>query len=677
MIRITRNSSELELYPDTRFDYEMNSWLFSDDDSLLGSFTYDFRFPLSPKNIAFLEYRHLPEQPYREIEVYVELSNALIMKCNLAYEIEGESGIGFIKFESATVNSKIKNVKLAEVISEVVYLGKTPAQAAEIMEEIARAAVGHYPIVFAPIFNPEFVETDYTLTHQDIEGIQSLTTIEYVRNNIINAWGKRKDESVGFLYNSYESRFVRAYYRNMVKIEAGILNVPYVYMCYVITKVMDYLGFGIESSWFYEPETQCRVIYNTQALATFSETVQSLPVITAKVSEHVPDMTIAEFLKAIRKNYSLSIDFDAIRGAVSIKTFAEIERSRDYNDWRSYQTQDPVKISRPSGRGYKVKYEEDGGDALYKELTITTEFQVGNGDQTYSVGVGTLPMLRQKNETTGAIWVIPQAKQPGNLRGKFYKKSDRYGETKPKNEYKLRILAYRGMQPDIEGTPYPMLTSELYNTKGEKIGATGDNPTLTNSCYAVYVRPYLYFRDQAREVETNLLLPITALQEQKMFKKVGFAGDNRVMMRHILKKLVVDLPGDGGFVKAKAYSYGILPQEIGVISNAAVWLSIEFVNHRDISENAVYQAIADVVVKAWSDETKQRAVTVADLPVFFAEQNVITKEQIEFSTLMTGSEQIVRNDATVIFAPLYSYLPNVSTSYTYVLIPTANYSIIP
>jgi len=108
-----------------------------------------------------------------------------------------------------------------------------------------------------------------------------------------------------------------------------------------------------------------------------------------------------------------------------------------------------------------------------------------------------------------------------------------------------------------------------------------------------------------------------------------------------------------------------------------VWLSIEFVNHRDISENAVYQAIADVVVKAWSDETKQRAVTVADLAVFFAEQNVITKEQIEFSTLMTGSEQIVRNDATVIFAPLYSYLQNVSTSYTYVLIPSSTYSIIP
>ncbi|AYQ31459.1 hypothetical protein DTQ70_04345 [Runella sp. SP2] len=657
----------------------MNSWLFSDDDSLLGSFTYDFRFPLSPKNIDFLEYRHLPEQPYREIEVYVELSNALVMKCNLAYEIEGESGIGFIKFESATVNSKIKNVKLAEVINEVVYLGKTPAQAAEIMEEIARAAVGHYPIVFAPIYNPEFVETDYTLTHEDIEGIAPMTFINYVRNDTINPWGKRKDGTRGFLFNTYEPllRNLGSVFVNVSAIHAGILNVPYVYMCYVVAKVMDYLGFGIESSWFYEAETQCRVIYNTQALTSFSEITQSLPVITVKVSEHVPDMTIAEFLKAVRKNYSLSIDFDAVRGAVSIKTFAEIERSRDYNDWRTYQTQDPVKISRPNGKGWKVKFEEDGGDVLYKELSITTEFQVGDGDQTYSIGVGTLPMLRQKNEMTGAIWVLPQAKQPGNLRGKFFQKSDRYSDSKPKNEFKLRILAYRGMQPDLEGNLYPMLTSELYNAKGEKIGTVGDNPTLTNSCYAVYVRPYLYFRDQAREVETNLLLPITALQEQKMYKKVGFAGDNRVMMRHILKKLVVELPSDGGFVKAKAYSYGILPIEIGVVSNGAVWLSIEFVNHRDLSENAVYQAIADVVVKAWSDETKQRAITVANLMVLFALQNVLTKEQIPYSASITGSEQIVMTDAIVILTPLYAYQQNVTIAYTPVLIPSSTYSIVP
>lgn len=679
MIRITRNGSELELYPDTKFDYELNSWLFSDDDTLLGSFTYDFKFPLSPANINFLEYRHLPEQAYREIEVYAILSNALVMKCNLAYEIEGENGIGFIKFESATVNAKIKNVKLSEVISEVVYLGKTPVQAAEIMEEIARAKVGHYPVVFAPVYNPEFVETDFTLERGDLEGLDAQTFINYVRNDTLNPWGKRSDGSRGFLFdvNGTVRLNLGNFFKTVSAMGAGVVNVPYVFMPYVLQKVMDYLGFAIESSWFFDPETQCRVLYNTVALTSFSEVTTANPVISVKVAEHVPDLTIAEFLKAIRKSYSLDVDFDALRGVVSIVPFRDIERTNDHNDWRAYQTNDPVRISRPTGTGWKVKYEADNSDKLYKELNITTEFGIGNAEQTYSVGLGTLPMLRAKNETTGAIWVIPQAKQAGNLRGRFYKKSDRYFETlPPKNDFKLRVLAYRGMQPDIEGNLYPLLTSEIYDSKGNKVGQMGDNPALTNSVYAQYLRPYLFFRDQSRQIETNLLLPLTALQVQKMGKKVGLSGENRVMMRHLLRKLVVELPAQAGFFRAKAYSYALLPGQLGVVGNGVTWLTIEFVNQRDVSEGAIFESVGDVVVRAWADEKKSSSVAVANLLVMWAIENVLTKERTEYATVMTGAEQVMMSDVRVIWATNYDFMPNTTLAYTPVLISSSTYSIV-
>lgn len=680
MIRIIRNNSELELYPDTRFELELNSWLFSDSDNLLGSFTYDFKFPLSPPNIAFLEYRHLPEQPYREIEVYAVLSNALTVSCNLAYSIEGLDGIGFLKFEQALVNARIKNKKLSEILTEVVYLGKSPAQAAAIMEDIARANVGDYPIVFAPVYNPEMVEKDFTLEREDLEGLPAGTFINFARNDTLNPWGKRDDGSRGFLYNTNQTllKKIGTVSVNVATIGVGVINIPYVFMTYVLQKVMDYLGFGIESAWFYDPEIQCRVIYNTQALISFTETTAAKPLISVKISEHVPDWTLGEFMKAIRKYYALSIDFDAVRGRVEIIPFTTIEVSNDYVDWREYQTADPVRIDRPNGQGWKVKFEEDSADKLYKELKPVTEFLIGDGEQGYSVPISTLPMVRQKNETTGALWTIPNSKQPGNLRGRFYAKSENFSDTfPPKNDFKLRLLAYRGMQPDQEGNVYPFITSEIYDTKGNRVGQLSDNPELTSSVYAQYMKPYLFFRDQSREIQQNLLLPIPALQGFKLSQKVGLAGENRVMMRHLLKKLAVDLPAEGGFFRAKAYSYALLPGQLGTIGNGAVWLMIEFVNQRDQSEGAIFRAIADVIVRVYADDKKEKAAAVSNLRVWFAMENVLTKERTEYAVEVTGSDQIVLTDTTVIYATNYDYLPNTTNAFTPVLIPSSTYSILP
>jgi hypothetical protein len=102
----------------------------------------------------------------------------------------------------------------------------------------------------------------------------------------------------------------------------------------------------------------------------------------------------------------LDVDFDALTGVVSIVPFRDIERTNDHNDWRAYQTNDPVRIGRPTGTGWKVKYEADNSDKLYKELNITTEFGIGDAEQTYSVGLGTLPMLRAKNETRKVIGIL-------------------------------------------------------------------------------------------------------------------------------------------------------------------------------------------------------------------------------------------------------------------------------
>lgn len=675
MIRIIRNDSELELYPDTSFDMELNSWLFSDNDTLLGSFTYDFRFPLSPSNIAFLEYRHLAEQPYREIEVYASLSDALTLNCKLSYSIEGKDGIGNLKFEHAWVNAKIKNVKLRDVLTEAVYLGRNPAQAASIMEDMARATIGHYPIVFAPIYNPEFVEKDFDVTRDDIEGIANHTFPNYVRNDTINPWGLRPDNTRGFLYDIIQT--VPLLGVNVVTIGVGILNVPYVYMTYVIQKVMDYLGFGIESVWFSEPETQCRVLYNTQALTSFTEITLENPVISVKISEHVPDMTIAEFIKAIRKYYALDIDFDALRGTVSMTPFKTIETSSDYVDWRAYQTNDVVRIERPNGQGWKVTFEEDNADKLYKELNPITEFYVGDGEQNYPVPIGTLPMARQAAEGRGALWVIPEAKQAGNLRGRFYAKSENFSNTyPPKNEYKLRILAYRGIQKTLNGNDYPMLSSDVFDVKGNRIGELSDNPALISSVYYQYLKPYLLFRDQSRQIQQTLLLPITALAGYKLSKKVGLMGENRVMMRHLLQKLVVDLPAQGGFFRAKAYSYALLPGPTGDAGNDTIWLVIEFTNVRDQSDDDYYMSIGDVIVRAYADDKKERAIAVTLLRVWFAIEEVASNTRTVYAIDMTGKEQVMVTDATVIYATHYDAAPNVTSSYRPVLIPTSTYSII-
>lgn len=660
MIRIIRNDRELELFPDTTLTLEWNNWLFSDDEKLPGSFSYEVRFPLSPSNLIFLGFSDLPEQAYNSLSVVVQLSVAINLRCLFDFDVENEIGTGYLKFESAEVNQKIRNKKLSDAIFaefRVANFNTSSLIVAARLEEIAQAPVGTYPVVFAPIYNPDFVEKDFSFTNDEATTV-AREIYTHRAETYINPYGTRPDGTAGFLLNESTSltlppstTFTGRFF--------GRFLVPFPFLVPVLKELVKWLGFQIEGTWIDDPDVKTRVFYNTYALSSMG--IPTLLPMRVKIAEHLPNMTVGEFLKAIRKYFTLSFEWKNPPGIVRINSLANILDTETTTDWSSYQTTTARKLNRPDNQGYAVNIAEDSSDKLYKELKFNPKYTLGEGRQNYEVPIGTLPMWRDQNPYGGARWLVPQALQQGNVRDKIYQRSGAYTTSSPAaHEWGLRLLSYRGMQPDAAGKLYPMLTSGVYNVQNKRIGNSCDDSRQRLSVYQQHIRRYLTLTDATRPMQQQLLLPIAELQHFGFDRLLGLRGMNRVWMRHLVSKLVIELPDAGGFVKAKAYTYPLLPGKYGPITTETVpWLETIETNRRSQDtapgQNAAF--VADIQVKAWTTPEKVAVANVSGLSVFYTITTYTTTNGTtevtskEYSFVMTGSEAIIYVSLAVVEFP--------------------------
>lgn len=664
MIRILRNDRELELSPDTSIQLEWNTWLFSDDDKLPGSFSYQIRFGLTPSNLIFIDYAHRPEQVYNELQVIAYLSNVLAVRCTLAYDVEGNMAVGHLKFEAAEVNRKIKNTKLRDAIKTDFTVGPNLLLSL-YLRQIAQHPIGTYPVVFAPIYNPDFIESDFAFNDEETKGDAPFELYNFRYEPYINPYGKT-GTGRGFLYDESISSSSFLPYTNVTVKHMGRFLVPFPYLVPVIRELMQWLGFDIAGNWIDDPDIKCRVIYNTYALG--SRLFNVFGILRIKIAEHLPDMTVGEFLKAIRKYFVLSFEFRNPPGIVEIKSLAQILDSQEIEDWSNYQSLENPRLRRPENRGFSVKVAEDSGDKLYKESNFNPTFTLGDGEQNYDVPIGTLNMYKATNPHTGAKWIIPRALQRGNVRDAKLSRSAAYSPQLPlSNEPKLRLLAYRGMQPDSSGQLYPMLTSGMYNALNKQIAQSCEDSRQRLSVFQQHIRRYLNIIDTNREMEHEFLIPESLLQKFSFNRLLGLTGNNRVYMRHLVSKLVIELPSKSGFVKAKTYSYPLLPGKFGPIdAQSFPWLEVIEINRRGQdtgpSQNAGF--IADIQINCWTSPEKIAQANVSGLTVFFEIQtrttvsatNETTVETKEYSAVISGTSAVIRTNLIVMEFPSTGYI---------------------
>ena len=586
------------------------------DDELPGAFSYPIGFPLDGHNEQFLLHGYRPDhaRPNTELPVSVRLEGVLYRQCTLVYRVTDGKGDGFLKIDAGEVYETLKKLTLSAVMPDRIGLGDLSKSLSVRMGEIARMPPGEWPYTFFPIRNELAFEPDYKLTG-------------FVAQPYVNAW-----KNGVFLTDTPEA----------VNPVRGYPMAPQFFVVYVLHQIYKKAGYRITGDWIGREETQRLTILNLTSLADTKGIMVTLTGHQHPAGLFVPEMTVPDFLKAIRQRYGLIFTFNANDRTVSIRRFVDVLRQPTTQDLTQFQLRG-YSIEAADGKGFTLQETPDGSDELNRDAESQPikppAIVVGRGGQPIDIKTATPQMIYELSPAsatnTGAKWLIPTVRQPGNILDELYKDSDRYAETntidgglKRRNDASLCLLSYRGMQPDSAGGLYPLATTgnrngrqaEILNQSGQPAEGTalaGRAGVFRNS-----LRPFYYFRDQTRPVVTSLLMPATVLTNLKLDETMSIALDGEVRRSYLPNKMQCDSPGTSGFVRVRLTML-TLPDGIDQLANMdepLVWVEMIAVNRRvpgttSAANPQAGRVLTTLTIKCWADAQRASPFIAVGLPV--------------------------------------------------------------
>jgi len=320
---------------------------------------------------------------------------------------------------------------------------------------------------------------------------------------------------------------------------------PFPYLVYIMRRVMAHYGYTLSGAWLEEEETRRLVIYNTQSLdqpGSASNAFRS----GIRFNEHVPDMKVNEFMKAIRAAFGLAYIFNTTTKTMEILRLRDVICNTDYVDWRPRNLH--VKEWKPNeSEGFRLELKPDSGDALNEQLPDTAfVYQTGKGKQAISTALGTLQMHRGEDALkAGRHWLLPEASQKGGsaIFG---------GEAK----FSLRLLSYRGLQPDNAGALYPLGTSSTANYGNQEIGSMALAWSGTKGLYEQCHRHWLEFLSETETIETEIDLNMSDLRTLRQELKV-MVRDEQAYLKALWGKVSVSVSLQDGIKRAKVPLYKV------------------------------------------------------------------------------------------------------------------------
>lgn len=580
----------LKLYPDSTLENELNSWLLSDDDTLPGSYSRAFKFPIVG-NESFLQHKHRPEAGgFTGIPVYVAIDGLPFGAGSLNFRVTGGAADGYLLFDAGDVATKLRSKYIHDAVLEENFTlcglhTDLPAAMARTLDPLTNP----YPFVFFPIKNEDFCDPDFEAT-------------EYRHKHYINNWGNLLTS--GFAPDTINT--------------IGSPVVPFFYFTWVIRKICAYLGYTPEGSWLDQPDIRALVLYNEIAI-NCSGLWGSF---TVNAKYHVWQLKINEFFKLLRDDMGVAVYFDATRGTISFYPFVAIkaaEISYDLSEalLEGYNA-DPVDQS-----GFELKFARDTGDAYQKELPVLDNYIIGYGEKSVTFTLGTLPMTAEKpysllsdlaealGVNSSARWMLPIAKRRGISLDPGYKKMGIYDITFPPEATPPKLLSYFGMQPaNGSGFTYPFGSSLNRNVKQEKVGPMSLMPDEPDSLFHTYVRPLYEFKAFSKKITLTFFLKQSLLSRLKLWQKIVVGSADMVELTYLISKITYSLPAIDGRIVAQATLHPILPpspEYVPRIPSGSIWVRIDFIPF----ESAGYPDSAGTFTVRFSLFTTREAVTVA------------------------------------------------------------------
>lgn len=354
--------------------------------------------------------------------------------------------------------------------------------------------------------------------------------------------------------------------------------IPFVYNKWLLTELFKKADFSIDGPFVEDEELSSLLIFNNHTLDdlqyTFASVWSNANVhdFTVKIQRHIPDITISDYINALRGTFGFQIFFSFQYTQATTRFLRDIIRSSDVVDLSDYMLEGIEVGDIPPWKGVELQFTPDGQDLHTKEawpdpLTYgSIDFEVNSVADLDDLipTINQVAYVRSLNQlwrfinlefeepTWGFIgWHFPPYTYEGNatiiatqatplqdgIEGPRKMPFADYKVTclplkLVNDKYALRLTFYRGMQNDKEGNSYAQASSTAYNSAESDPGTFNYElqwDKSDKSLHPVFWQDYLKWRKVTQPVTVSLLLPLGKLISFRLWQKISLHGQHYVI----------------------------------------------------------------------------------------------------------------------------------------------------
>jgi hypothetical protein len=278
--------------------------------------------------------------------------------------------------------------------------------------------------------------------------------------------------------------------------------IPFMFLKYVLDKIAEFTGVTIKGNFFFDPEINKLLIYNTFALDHFERLNKGVEfnIYASEInpSNHLPDMKLNDFFKALQSTFCLGLFYNPKTNTLEMLKLNDIISKNEYIDLTDKaENFDEHDNSESTGITFKGKADEK--DELFKtNTTQLTPYVMGEGKETIEAGFST---VYEKTYSFPIFTFFP-------LSLTYHSRKVIHAQQAGGDGAGPRLFFYRGMVNDSQGSPYPFGTAYNLDPQGNKIGKYSldwNGPDGLAEVWWNYWKTFLYTRAyQKRKIRLSL-----------------------------------------------------------------------------------------------------------------------------------------------------------------------------
>lgn len=329
--------------------------------------------------------------------------------------------------------------------------------------------------------------------------------------------------------------------------------VPYVFVKTVLEAIVESGHVAnLTSELISDTELATLIIHNNTALDNFlhrkdlvtdeeQDQWRNVWATAYDLNQNLPDVSIANFLRKLSTTFCNYFSYRD--GNLTINSCVTPIRTTPI-DWTNKAEQAYTQTFNEN-KGYKLDYNRQGDDRNI--ATQLAALEEGDGELNFLSEWFSFYQLNNTDsvEPTRGLWTLPRCDEAGTS-----------AEYNIANDPSLRLLFYRGLQPDPFDNNYPFASSQNINAKGEVIGNYTLNWDGEAGLFENFWKEYVEMLSTGKEVQKVLRLTVQDLIELKDFENpTRYLYHTRGNIRAVIKQ-----------VQFKVSSSGIAPARVTFVT---------------------------------------------------------------------------------------------------------------